>query len=166
MRLDHVLPVRQPMRRPSLRLMPQEGYEETWTLAHCGHRLWLRDRLMVDDVEDDASKNDQYNPRLIARIIRMLRPPEQCRNCQFKTRFATALRCILCGRPILQGDGVALYNFTKSLERHAFAPSAGITTCGMGAIGCMRMGCGTGGAYAGTWNGKDVICPTMPVIVY
>ncbi len=166
MRLDHVLPVQQPTRRPSLRFMPQEGYEEKWTLARCGHRLWLRDRLMVDDMQDEVDEHNHYNPGLIARIIRMLRPPEHCRNCQFESRFATALRCVLCGRPILQGDGVALYNYTKGLKRNAFAPGAGITTCGFGAIGCMRMNCATGGAYAGMWSGKDVICPSMPVIVY
>lgn len=77
----------------------------------------------------------------------------RCPDCDLKKIQEVAIRCCLCGFPILPGDGVALYDADSIAEKNYPIKLLGNSL----AIGCMRWNCcPSGGFFSGYWNGEDL----------
>lgn len=74
----------------------------------------------------------------------------RCPECEFEWFKKHSIQCCLCGRPIIPGDGVALYHKDSKGIKKEWA-----TYVGDSAIGCLRRNCcPSGGFFAGHWTEK------------
>lgn len=76
-----------------------------------------------------------------------------CPACALDELQRTAVRCCLCGFPILPGAPVAVYDLQSVKPKdYPFAIEDGKY-----AVGCLRWDCcPSGGFFDGHWNGKSV----------
>lgn len=96
----------------------------------CGHRDSRRFQISAYGMESVKIKN-----------------AEQCADCFIKHVKKHTIFCALCGLPIMEGDGVALYDADNDCIR----PEA--HRIGNSVIGCLRWDCcPSAGFYAGYWT--------------
>lgn len=94
---------------------------------------------------------------------KLLASRRHCGACLLEMTRAKVIRCALCGRVILPGDGVAVYDDDPGFNRAWVTSLSGATTPTV--IGCIRMDCcPSGGFYAGNWSGEQVITPNFQVV--
>lgn len=76
-----------------------------------------------------------------------------CPDCSVELIKKEALRCCLCGFPILPGDGIASYNADSVRPKNW-----DFTAVGGFAVGCMRWDCcPSGGFFSGHWDGTNIV---------
>lgn len=146
-------------RHPVLTIVPQEGCTES-IAAKCGHKIWRRERLMIDDVQFSAPDKDKYDAGQGAALKRVFFPPKLCSSCEVPDMLTRTIRCILCANPIFPGSPVARYMVNAEMLKSEHVSSAAFTDDGIEAFGCLSMDCcPSGGFFAGHWDGNNVISP-------
>lgn len=76
-----------------------------------------------------------------------------CHQCLFEKIKRQSIRCCLCGRAIIPGDSVAVYDYNcnEKLIHKDIATFVGDET-NPTALGCLFRDCADGAFYGGTWT--------------
>lgn len=74
-----------------------------------------------------------------------------CADCAVVELQRVAIRCALCGLPIIPGDSVAVYDCGGADIRKEIAFHLGDGQV----LGCLRRDCSIPGAFAGRWGGPE-----------
>lgn len=89
----------------------------------------------------------KFSVMVLGREGGVVRQTERCPECYIEYHTKHAIRCCLCGLPIMVSERVALY--APSVE---VLLSSGLTFFEGNPIGCLRSDCGDITAWAGYWT--------------
>ncbi len=101
----------------------------------CGHDSWAKFRLEI--------YGEVYCPK-----EGVLEDREECGACSLLIMRPYILPCERCGKPILPGEAIGIYGKKAGTIKQKTESDQ--------VIGCMRWECGTGAAFAGYWNGREI----------
>lgn len=127
---------------------PPPSSDECGVLA----RGWFLSRTYKCGHRDKRS----FKLRCYGMTSSWIRQKERCPECELNYLKEVVIRCCYCGHPIFPGHGVCLYAIDSPGIETRWGKLISVPEIGGGEvkayIGCMLMGCGSGGGFSGHWS--------------
>jgi len=109
----------------------------------CGHTF--ASKFAYDFYGEKGTTDDKY---LVSR--------EECGDCILASVVPHVIRCALCGRAILPGGGVAIYDYDNTIAR-SYAVKIDKDNHSI-MLGCLRWDCCPAGLFfGGHWDGEKFV---------
>lgn len=153
---------------PSLRLVscirpeliftfaPQQGWPKAQGL--CGHDVYQREQIMLGELIVAKSSRNRFG----ATERDFGFTWQKCFACLGKHEFNYAIICATCGRIILRGQPVSLYEADGETSGNPFYRYATRTLIDGVTVNCMDWECCPGiDFFSGHWHGDGILSPYM-----
>lgn len=133
---------------------PQKGWPKAQGL--CGHDVYQREQIMLGELIVARSNKDRFS----ATERDFGFTWQKCFACLGRHEFKYAIICATCGRIILRGQPVSLYEASGDTSGNPFFRHATRTLIGEVTVNCMDWECCPSvDFFSGHWRGDGILSP-------